>query len=98
MRCGKRLVGQKYKVQKAGDRDLLCIDCHVKNLEKIEAEAKICAKCKQPIIGEFITLKGQTLHPEHFRCAECGCAFTGGNCHEFEGILFGGLGFFWLEN
>jgi hypothetical protein len=28
------------------------------------------------------------MHPEHFRCEECGCEFKGGNCHEYEGSLY----------
>jgi len=28
------------------------------------------------------------MHPEHFRCEECGCEFKGGNCQEFEGKLY----------
>ena len=33
-------------------------------------------------------LNGQKMHPEHFRCEECGCEFKGGNCQEYEGKLY----------
>lgn len=85
--CGIRLVGKKYKVQEVS-QDVLCIDCHVKRITVFGASEKICGKCLRPIAGEFVILKGQHLHAEHFRCEECGCAFVGGNCHEFEGALY----------
>lgn len=85
--CGTKLVGKKFKVQELS-QEVLCIDCHVKRITVIGGDEKICGKCLQPIQGEFVILKGQYVHAEHFRCEECGCAFVGGNCHEFEGALY----------
>ena len=48
----------------------------------------MCSKCKQPIYGEYITIKGQKMHPEHYTCDMCGCGFTGGNCHERGGKYY----------
>lgn len=85
--CGIKLVGKKFKVNEE-NQDVLCMDCHIKRIDLAQVGNKICAKCLQPIVGEFIVLKGQNMHPEHYRCEECGCAFVGGNCHEFEGALY----------
>lgn len=85
--CGMRLAGKKFKVQDVS-QDVLCIDCHVKRITVFGSGERICGKCLRPIAGEWIILKGQHMHAEHFRCEECGCAFVGGNCHEFEGALY----------
>lgn len=85
--CGIKLAGKKYKVQDVS-QDVLCIDCHVKRITIFGGSEKICGKCLRPIAGEFVVLKGQYVHAEHFRCEECGCSFVGGNCHEFEGALY----------
>jgi len=85
--CGKNLKGQKYKID--GDtKEIFCTACMGSRARKIEPEAKICSICKRPIIGEFISLNGQPIHPEHYRCEECGCEFVGGNCHEYEGRFY----------
>jgi len=61
-------------------------------MEKIRTqqnpESHMCAKCKRPIIGNFIILHGQYLHPEHYKCTECGCELSGGNCYEYETNLY----------
>jgi len=62
--------------------------CRATRQIRLDPKAEICAKCKKPIIGEYITLRGQRMHPEHYRCEECGCEFTGGNCNEYEGKLY----------
>ena len=85
--CGIKLAGKKFKVQDVS-QEVLCIDCHVKRVTVFGSGERICAKCLRPITGEWIILKGQHMHAEHFRCEECGCAFVGGNCHEFEGALY----------
>eukprot|EP01121_Diplochlamys_sp_Union-15-3_P022493 TRINITY_DN959_c0_g1_i1.p1 TRINITY_DN959_c0_g1~~TRINITY_DN959_c0_g1_i1.p1 ORF type:complete len:440 (-),score=65.22 TRINITY_DN959_c0_g1_i1:49-1263(-) len=85
--CGKPLTGQKYKVLE-GTEEIYCIPCYGKRVVRIDPEAKTCHYCKKPIIGEYILLQGQYVHPEHYRCEECGCPFTGGNCHEYEGNLY----------
>lgn len=84
--CGKLLPGMKYKVHEK-TKCILCVDCYVKRIQLSDVE-RYCAKCKRLIEGEYIILKGQFFHAEHFRCEECGCAFSGGNSHEFEGALY----------
>jgi len=80
--CGKNLVGQQYKEDEG---DVYCTVCKESKKKRLPQDAEPCAKCKRPIIGEYITLHGQKVHPEHFRCEDCGCEFKGGNCHEHEG-------------
>jgi len=83
--CGMSLIGKPYKED---DGDIYCNICKESRKQRVPAATEICAKCKRPIIGEYITLHGQKLHPEHFRCEECGCEFKGGNVLEFEGKLY----------
>lgn len=40
------------------------------------------------ITGKYLLINDQYMHPAHFRCTECGCEFTGGDSHEFEGELY----------
>jgi len=83
--CGKNLVGQPFKEDEG---DVYCNGCKESKKQRIAPPSEPCARCKRPIIGEFIVLHGQKVHPEHFRCEECGCEFKGGNCHEYEGKLY----------
>ncbi|PRP83932.1 LIM-type zinc finger-containing protein [Planoprotostelium fungivorum] len=85
--CGKNLVGCTFKEDEG---DIYCNSCKENRTQRIEAgpKAEICAKCKKLIYGEFVILKGQKMHAEHFRCEECRCEFRGGNCHEYEGKLY----------
>eukprot|EP01099_Mayorella_cantabrigiensis_P000108 TRINITY_DN1045_c0_g1_i1.p1 TRINITY_DN1045_c0_g1~~TRINITY_DN1045_c0_g1_i1.p1 ORF type:complete len:611 (+),score=124.65 TRINITY_DN1045_c0_g1_i1:65-1897(+) len=83
--CGTSLIG---KTPKDEDGYPFCSKCKEQREKRVEAPAHLCAKCKLPIIGEYITLKGQKLHPEHYRCQACGCEFNAGNCHEYEGNLY----------
>jgi len=83
--CGKSLVGQKYVED---DNDVYCTVCRDPKKQRIPPKSEICGKCKKPIEGEYITINGQRMHPYHYRCEECGCEFTGGNCHEYEGKLY----------
>jgi len=83
--CGKNLVGQAYKEDEG---DVYCNACKDSRKQRVAPPTEICARCKRPIIGEFVTLHGQKMHPDHFRCEECGCEFKGGNCQEFEGKLY----------
>jgi len=85
--CGKMLKGQKYKIME-DTQEVYCTVCYGKRVKRIDPEEKTCHYCKKPIIGEYLLLQGQYVHPEHYRCEECGCAFTGGNCHEYEGNLY----------
>jgi hypothetical protein len=83
--CGTPLAGKPYKED---DGDVFCAACKAARQRRVAKENGICGQCKQPIIGEYIMLRGQRMHPKHFRCEECGCAFSGGNCHEYEGKLY----------
>lgn len=83
--CGTELRGKPYKEHEG---EPFCVSCKAAVTTLIEPSAGICGKCKKPIIGEYITLHGQRMHPEHFRCEECNCEFKGGNCHEYEGRLY----------
>lgn len=83
--CGTELRGKPYKEHEG---EPFCVACKAAKTTVIEPSMGICGKCKKPIIGEYITLHGQRMHPEHFRCEECNCEFKGGNCHEYEGHLY----------
>lgn len=85
--CGTTLVNNKFKLHKK-TKDSYCVSCMDKVLKSQVAEEHMCSRCKRPIIGEYILLNGQYLHPEHYRCFECGCDLSGGNCFEFEGDLY----------
>lgn len=83
--CGTELRGKPYKDDEG---EPYCMMCAKQRVVVIDAPVGICGKCKKPIIGEYITIQGQKMHPEHYRCEECGCEFKGGNCHEYEGKLY----------
>eukprot|EP01106_Pelomyxa_sp_JSP_P014863 TRINITY_DN4887_c0_g1_i6.p1 TRINITY_DN4887_c0_g1~~TRINITY_DN4887_c0_g1_i6.p1 ORF type:complete len:232 (+),score=83.99 TRINITY_DN4887_c0_g1_i6:474-1169(+) len=70
--------------------DPFCLTCKRNRLDRGSATtpSEICAKCKKPITGKFLTINGQHVHAEHYRCEECGSDFTGGNFQEFEGHFF----------
>jgi len=80
--CGTSLLGIEYKEDEG---DPLCMKCKVIRVKIRETKNELCALCKKPIMGEFIILNGQKIHPEHYRCASCGCDFMGGNCKEHDG-------------
>eukprot|EP01133_Synstelium_polycarpum_P004360 gene4360-5092_t len=83
--CGTNLKGKPYKEE---DGEVYCNQCKLARQKRLAAKSEICAKCKLPITGEYITLGGQPLHSEHYRCEECGCEFIGKTCHEYEGRLY----------
>ena len=58
------------------------------NYQFSDPKIHLCARCKKPIIGWYITLEGQRMHPEHFRCEACGKEFTNGDCHEHHGKFY----------
>jgi len=60
--CGKSLVGQSYKEDEG---EIYCNICKESKKQRILPPSEPCAKCKKPIVGEFITLNGQRMHPEH---------------------------------
>jgi hypothetical protein len=86
-RCGSDMNGKKFKLHPE-TKNCYCMPCY--DIEKIENEPEehMCSRCKRPIIGPYITLHGQFLHPEHYRCTECGCELGGGNCFEFDNCLY----------
>lgn len=97
--CGTPLVGKQYKVHKENEL-IYCPSCLEKEVATVRPEAHPCAMCGQPIVGmtylwnklilvgAYLKIKGQFLHPSHFRCEECGCEFKGGDCREFEGDYY----------
>lgn len=80
--CGISLLTREYKEDEG---EPFCVKC--KNIQvRIRATKNdICAKCHKPILGEYIILNGQKIHPEHYRCEACGIDFQGGNCREHDG-------------
>mmetsp|Transcript_40423 Transcript_40423/g.62173 ORF Transcript_40423/g.62173 Transcript_40423/m.62173 type:complete len:444 (-) Transcript_40423:28-1359(-) len=83
--CGTGLQGQEYK--DGVDGEPYCTEC-AKSRARLIADVNTCAKCKKPIFGDFITIRGQRMHPEHYSCEMCGCGFVGGNCHERDGKFY----------
>jgi hypothetical protein len=80
--CGINLAGKAFK--EAGG-DPYCAECK-KNIQiVVDPTIHMCARCKKPIIGEYILLFGQRMHPEHFQCAMCGKDLRNGDCHEHQG-------------
>eukprot|EP01126_Amoeba_proteus_P061017 TRINITY_DN8148_c0_g2_i2.p1 TRINITY_DN8148_c0_g2~~TRINITY_DN8148_c0_g2_i2.p1 ORF type:complete len:235 (-),score=31.87 TRINITY_DN8148_c0_g2_i2:249-953(-) len=85
--CGTNLVGKQYKVHKENNM-IYCPQCLEKETVILRPEAHQCAMCSTPIVGPYLKIKGQYLHPRHYRCEECGCEFKGGDCREFEGDYY----------
>jgi len=84
--CGKSLAGGSF-VERNGFP--YCKGCK-KPEDPVPAPSTndVCGRCKKPIVGEYVIISGQKMHPEHFTCAECHTPFKGSNCYEFEGKLF----------
>lgn len=83
--CGLNLAGKEFK--EAGG-DPYCGECK-KNLQiVIDPTIHMCARCKKPIIGEYVLLFGQRMHPEHFQCDMCGRDLRNGDCHEHQGKYY----------
>jgi len=87
--CGTNLVGKKYKIHPENNQ-VYCPVCLPPDKRLIKPEDHICAQCSQPIKGPYLLIKGQYMHPRHFRCHECGIEFKGGDCNEFEGDYYCG--------
>jgi len=85
--CGTNLVGQRYKINPK-TKHIYCPSCMEKEVRTIRPESHMCAMCNRPIVGPYLLIKGQFMHPRHFRCEECGKEFKGGDCHEFEGDYY----------
>eukprot|EP01105_Mastigella_eilhardi_P022111 TRINITY_DN5418_c0_g1_i1.p1 TRINITY_DN5418_c0_g1~~TRINITY_DN5418_c0_g1_i1.p1 ORF type:complete len:496 (-),score=140.39 TRINITY_DN5418_c0_g1_i1:83-1540(-) len=84
--CGTKLRGQKYVED---ENEPVCLACKTNRMKnQVARKGEICARCKKPIVGEFIVLKGQKIHPEHYRCEDCGADFIGGNCREFDNAYY----------
>jgi hypothetical protein len=65
--CGTPLAGKPFKED---DGDVFCSKCKDARRRLVAAPAGMCGTCKQPIVGEFVTLRGQRHHP---KCVSC-CA------------------------
>jgi hypothetical protein len=65
--CGTDLAGKKYKEDEG---EPFCLSCKELAKKRMAPESGICALCKQKIFGDFITLRGQRMHPHHFQCEE----------------------------
>jgi len=87
--CGTNLVGKKYKSH-PDNKQIYCPVCMPAELRLLKPEDHICATCSLPIRGPYLLIKGQYMHPRHYRCHECGIEFHGGDCNEFEGDLYCG--------
>jgi len=87
--CGTNLVGKKYKAHPE-NKQIYCPVCMPAELKLLKPEDHICAQCSLPIRGPYILIKGQYMHPRHYRCHECGIEFKGGDCNEFEGDYYCG--------
>jgi len=81
--CGIGLRGKPYKAFEGAP---YCMPCGVGHGPPVIEG--ICAKCKKPIVGDFITFQGLKVHAEHYRCEESGCELKAGNCHEYEGKIY----------
>eukprot|EP01091_Cochliopodium_minus_P007210 TRINITY_DN1712_c0_g1_i2.p1 TRINITY_DN1712_c0_g1~~TRINITY_DN1712_c0_g1_i2.p1 ORF type:complete len:521 (-),score=138.47 TRINITY_DN1712_c0_g1_i2:132-1694(-) len=84
--CGNKLTGSPYKVDVEGDP--FCLKCFGKRLIVKPPPENSCKFCKRLIVGEFILLNGQYIHPEHYECKTCQKPFFGGDSHEYEGYLY----------
>jgi len=54
--CGMNLVGKAYKED---EDEVYCNSCKESRKQRIAPATEMCAKCKRPIVGEYITLHGQ---------------------------------------
>lgn len=84
--CKKSLAGGSFVEY---EDQAHCKPCaREKKAAKNKPVGAVCARCKENIDGEFITLQGQKMHPHHFSCHKCKAPFKGNNCHEYEGRLY----------
>jgi len=83
--CGVNLTGKTFR---ESDGDIFCTSCMQSKQQRIPPPSELCARCKKPITGEFLVINGQKVHPEHYRCEECGADLKGGDCRDFEGHLY----------
>ncbi|KAH3759402.1 lim2 protein [Pelomyxa schiedti] len=83
--CGCKLFGQKYMDHEGDPYCVPCKNLRMAAVKPTGGSGEICGRCKRPIIGAYLVINGQKMHPEHFRCEECGADFMGGNCRELEG-------------
>lgn len=79
--CGTSLDGEIYKEDEGNP---YCSTCKAARVVVRAPPVHTCGICHKPIYGEFILLNGQHIHPEHYKCHDCGSDFTGGNCHEYQ--------------
>eukprot|EP01130_Rhizamoeba_saxonica_P003991 TRINITY_DN1652_c0_g1_i2.p1 TRINITY_DN1652_c0_g1~~TRINITY_DN1652_c0_g1_i2.p1 ORF type:complete len:409 (-),score=77.97 TRINITY_DN1652_c0_g1_i2:63-1289(-) len=81
--CGSRLNNKAFKCVEE-KKELYCLECAEKFVVIIDPDSHICAKCKRPIVGEYLELNGQKFCSSHYRCSECACELYGGNCRIYE--------------
>ena len=46
------------------------------------------SRARQHTTGEYLKIKGQYIHPEHYQCEVCHKQFQGGDCREYEVCFF----------
>lgn len=66
----------------------LCRDCHTK--EKAKDPSVIqhkCSKCQQTIENKYIKYRGESYHPYHFQCTNCGTTLDE-NTRDVHGSLY----------
>eukprot|EP01107_Rhizomastix_libera_P009935 TRINITY_DN2617_c0_g1_i1.p1 TRINITY_DN2617_c0_g1~~TRINITY_DN2617_c0_g1_i1.p1 ORF type:complete len:509 (-),score=159.32 TRINITY_DN2617_c0_g1_i1:1621-3147(-) len=80
--CGCKLRGKPYREI---DGLPYCPPCKELRVKAAASKGELCAKCKQPIVGDYLIINGQKMHPDHFRCEICHADFLGGNFKEHEG-------------
>jgi len=85
VQCGLSLPGKRYKLHPE-QKEAYCMPCWEKLM--IRSQEYMCARCKRPIIGPHVLMNGLYLHPEHYRCADCGMQLSPDNCYEHENDLY----------
>ncbi len=86
--CGTSLVAKNMQYKCDLEGDPFCAPCFGKRLIYHDAEEHPCSMCKKPIVGEYLKIKGQYIHPEHYQCEVCHKQFQGGDCREYEGKFY----------
>eukprot|EP00457_Paulinella_chromatophora_P005719 gb/GEZN01005736.1/.p1 GENE.gb/GEZN01005736.1/~~gb/GEZN01005736.1/.p1 ORF type:complete len:524 (-),score=104.11 gb/GEZN01005736.1/:76-1647(-) len=73
--CGQ-LLGGKAFIERDGS--FYCEECYYKNFNPK------CGRCSEIIKGQYISALGQSWHPDHFICTDCGKPFQGNQFHKHE--------------
>jgi len=83
--CGLSLPGVRYKLHPE-TKESYCNPCWEKL--NVRQDNHMCSRCKRPIIGKFVLMNGLYLHPEHYRCVDCGIELSPDNVREHENDLY----------